>query len=108
MSKHIPIVERLLKGEILDVGRINDEVASWHKTDSPLPLHDWLGFTEEEYALFVERPSSVRYILAARARGKNVRDVLEQTDQDLMMAARGASLEEANGLREWLRSTGRL
>lgn len=33
---------------------IDDKIDEWHKSDSNLPLHEFLGMTEEEYAKWVE------------------------------------------------------
>ncbi len=33
---------------------IDDKIDEWHKGDSNLPLHEFLGMTEEEYAKWVE------------------------------------------------------
>ncbi|QFP97348.1 hypothetical protein SEA_SPILLED_33 [Streptomyces phage Spilled] len=32
---------------------IDDLIEEWHEGDSPLPLHEFLGMTSEEYDLFV-------------------------------------------------------
>lgn len=107
MSKHVPIVTRLLEGDEYELSRIDDEVDAWHESDSSLALHEWLGFTEAEYAIFVERPSAVRFVLAARKKGTSIADALECVDAP-RLAARGGSAEEVDGLREWLHQTGRL
>lgn len=37
--------------------KIDDRVDEWHKGDSELPLHEYLGMTWEEYSDFVTKPS---------------------------------------------------
>jgi len=60
-------VERALKGRIVDVDEeVDNEISRWHASDSKLKLHDWLGMTRDEYALFVEQPEALRLILAGR------------------------------------------
>lgn len=29
---------------------LENDIAAWHLSDSTLPLHEWLGLTEQEYA----------------------------------------------------------
>ncbi len=62
-------VDRCLRGEVL-VDDIDDYVDLWHEGGEDVSLHDFLGFTPEEYALWVERPDSIKFILNARQRGR--------------------------------------
>ena len=60
-------LERALNGEFLDViSAIDDEIELWHGSDSTEDLHDWLGMTWDEYALFVQHPSMLHLVLKAR------------------------------------------
>jgi hypothetical protein len=45
---------------------IDDFVEEWHKSDSKLPLHKYLGLTEKEYKLWVEHPEMLEAIIDAR------------------------------------------
>lgn len=108
MSKHRPIVELFLSGEECDLTRIDDEIDAWHETDTTLPLHEWLGLTPDEYRLYVEKPASMRIILAARDHQRSLKDLLSAKDAASLIAARGASAAEVTELRTWLKATGRL
>jgi hypothetical protein len=66
MSDHVPFIERVLAGEIADLDAIDDDIAAWHDSATVLPLHEWLGMTDDEYTLFVERRDALRVIVAAR------------------------------------------
>lgn len=47
--------------ELLDI--IDDEIDSWHASKPDQALHEWLGFTQEQYKEFVSDPLMLAYIL---------------------------------------------
>ena len=108
MSRKRSIVERFLSGEECDLTRVDDEIDAWHEADTTVPLHEWLGFTLDEYQLYVEMPASIRIILAARRQSRSLKELLSGNDANSLIAARGASVEETMALRKWLKATGRL
>ena len=57
-------IEFCLAGKALvdDVYAFIDE---WHSSDSQLQLSQYLGMTAEEYALWLEKPESLRFIVYA-------------------------------------------
>lgn len=103
-------VQRVLEGLVLEPSKaIDDEVDAWHESDSPLDLHEWLGMTSDEYALFVERPASLSLIFRAHRFGLDVLELLSrESDQPVSIAARGAESENIAELVQWLRRTGRM
>lgn len=109
MSRKATFVERALAGDVLDLSEIDEDVDAWHASETTESLAEWLGMSEDEYALFVERPDALRVILAARKQTKSVRELLESIERDGMsLAARGASDHDAEQIRAWLKKTGRL
>lgn len=86
---------------------IDDHVEEWHESSSGEALHEFLGLTWEEYALWVERPRALRLIIAAREHDQPVSELLEQVEE-FAFAARGLSPEDARAVRAWLQETGRL
>jgi hypothetical protein len=108
MSSKRSIIERFLSGEECDLSRIDDEIDTWHEADTTMPLHEWLGFTPDEYQLYVEMPASVRIILAARHQNRSLKEFLAETDANSLIATDGASVTELMALRKWLKATGRL
>ena len=108
MSSKRPIVERFLSGEECDLARIDDEIDAWHEADTTVPLHEWLGLTPDEYQLYVEKPVSIRIILAARHHNRSLKELLAARDAPSLIAARGASAAEVTELRKWLKATGRM
>jgi hypothetical protein len=86
---------------------IDDYVDEWHDSPDDLgPLHQFLGLTKGEYSLWVERPESIRFIIAARRAG-----VTPQRAHDLSsvaLAARAKDDSEAASVLDWLIKTGRV
>lgn len=65
VSRRRTFVDLALSGLIADPEEaVNDYAAEWHEASTRLSLHEWLGFTREEYALFVEKPECLRTRLA--------------------------------------------
>ena len=58
-------VELYISGDI-EAQKIDRFVAEWHEGDSEETLAAYLGFTEDEYARWVERPESLHSILRAK------------------------------------------
>jgi hypothetical protein len=48
---------------------IDEFVEAWHASDDPRKLSEALGFSEEEYALWVEEPGALKMIITSRAAG---------------------------------------
>lgn len=55
-------VEACMKGESKPED-IDDWVEDWHKNQSKLPLHEWLGLTLTEYMEFVTTPAETANIV---------------------------------------------
>ena len=109
MSEHHTFVERVLAGEVYDLNVVDDDVDAWHDAGGGgCELHEWLGFTEEEYALFVEQPNALGPIFSARRYNLDVATFLEMAEDAIPLAARGGSAEETASLVAWLKKTGRI
>jgi len=61
-------VDLCIKGKV-SISDIDDFVDRWHDGNDPHTLHEFLGLTEGEYALWVKRPSELKIILSARKNG---------------------------------------
>lgn len=108
MSSRQPFVSACLSGRAL-LTAVDEYVAVWHDSEDPHvgELHDYLGMTADEYRLWVERPESLRFILAAHKNRTPVTDlVFRQTG--LMAAARAEGKDEAVHVLQWLIKTGRV
>lgn len=99
-------IDDVLEGRAL-LGDITDYVEKWHQTRDDSELHDYLGLSWDEYRLWVERPQSLRLIVAAREFAEPVDEMLGRQD-DYALAARNLDPQDARTVREWLIATGRL
>ncbi|MFG3289425.1 hypothetical protein ACGF3G_11555 [Streptomyces sp. NPDC048179] len=93
---------------VAGIADVDSYVDAWHESDTTLELHEFLGFTWDEYRLWVEKPNSLRFILSARRHGNTVTEELSKTVDGLSLAARAGSADEAESVLIWLRETGRL
>ena len=59
---------------------VDDWIDSWHDSDTDDSLTAFLGFSQDEGALFVEHPNSLRFIIAARHQHRPVAEMLEHPD----------------------------
>ncbi|MCU1371852.1 MAG: hypothetical protein JWO77_3046 [Ilumatobacteraceae bacterium] len=89
------------------LSEIDDAVEAWHDSDTSAPIWRFLGMRKSEYRLWVERPESLRFIVAAHARDTEVADVLRSGDRQLV-AARADHPDDARKVIAWLEQTGRL
>lgn len=58
-------MDRAVAGEI-DCGAVDDYVDAWHDGDSAATLHDFLGFTEDEYGRWLRNSGELDVIVAER------------------------------------------
>lgn len=98
-------VERCMHGEVL-MDEIDDFIDQWHKTASKLELHEFLGMTSKEYALWVSDPSVLPFIITAHKEKRGIRAVLEEFET-LPLAARAGSPAKALALMKWLKAKGK-
>ncbi|MEU7660859.1 hypothetical protein [Streptomyces lincolnensis] len=94
---------------VAGIDDVDSYVDAWHdEDDTDLELHEWLGMTWDEYRLWVEKPSTLRYIVAAHRHGRTVSEELIKSSKGLALAARADSADEVEGVLTWLQKTGRL
>lgn len=89
---------------------IDDFVDQWHDgPDDSESLAEYLGMTPHEYALWVEKPEALRYIIASRKlRKRPLRGAQQFAGIAAAAAARAGSDTDAQAVLRWLRRTGRL
>src|SRR4051794_22038204 len=105
MSKRRTFIDLCLAGEAF-LDEIDDYVDEWHESETTQKIWRFLGMTRDEYALWVERPESLRVIVDAHRRQVSVADLLSTQRQP--MAARADHPDDAEKLIRWLERTGRL
>ena len=105
-DKPMTFVDQCLEG-LVDPPQIDDFIDQWHEGTSKCSLPEYLGFTPEEYACWVEEPCSLRFILFSRKTGMGLKQSLQWRLAE-NVAARAENLEEADVLKRWLQRTGRI
>lgn len=105
-SESRTFIDRCLAGEAL-LNDVDAFVKQWHEGSAENSLGSFLGMTDEEYEVWVERPESLQFILASRHFGCSLTECL-RGDGGIAMAARAASAAEADQLVRWLKQTGRI
>jgi hypothetical protein len=93
------------------VDEIDDYIDRWH--DAPgdseaasMKLHEFLGMTWDEYRLWGEKPSSLRFTIAARRHQMPVDQVLRANL--VGAAARSGDESDAEDVLQWLKDHGRI
>jgi len=99
-------IEQVLEGEVLET-EIDDFVEQWHESNNKETLAEFLGFTEDEYALWVEQPEALRNILFCRKHGMPLSEAAKWAETH-RVAARSQGNGDASELLKWLKKTGRL
>lgn len=88
---------------------IDDYVDRWHESDSVAPLATYLGMSADEYALWVEQPDALGFIVAAHKMSIPVAKLMEvEKSASYAAAARAGSREDAERILAWLKGTGRI
>lgn len=97
-------VTNCLSGEAL-LDDIDDYVDAWHETKGEIPLHQYLGMSKTEYALWVADPDILPFVICAHREKRDVGEVLEAFNA-LPLAARADGPGKAKQLMHWLKKEG--
>ena len=54
---------------------IEEHVQAWHESSAECSLAEYLGMSDDEYALWVERPSALDLIIRARLEGMRLEKI---------------------------------
>jgi hypothetical protein len=107
MSSQPTFIDLCLRGKVLP-DEIDNFIDRWHETPEGRELHDYLGMTEEEYALWLRVPDALAYIIKARQQTKPLAEAVSHGYQDLRLAARPDDQSKISRLQKWLQSRGKL
>ncbi len=97
-------VTNCLSGEAL-LDDIDDYVDAWHENKGEVPLHQYLGMSKTEYALWVANPDVLPFVISAHRENRDVGKLLEEFNA-LPLAARADGPEKATQLMRWLKKEG--
>ena len=87
-------VAQCLEGTV-DADAIDDFVALWHGGEGGGSLPNFLGFSDEEYSLWVERPAFLPAILASKRFGFDLEEAVRDLEA-VPVAARALNHDEAD------------
>ncbi|MFT2010199.1 hypothetical protein ACMA1I_16105 [Pontibacter sp. 13R65] len=93
-------IQDCINGDAL-LSEVDDYIDIWHESDTELPLHEFLGMTKREYALFVEDEIYLGSIVTAHMTGDPIEEIIQN---QYAMAARSDSQAKSARLEQWLRS----
>lgn len=96
-------INNLIAGDAL-LREVDDYIHSWHESDSKVSLHEYLGMTRSEYALFVENNDYLSFIVKAHKNNLKIEKILEE--EYLSLAARAENSTKANKILTWLKDNG--
>ena len=99
-------VDKALTGQALNT-EIDEYVEQWHKSCTKETLAEFLGFTPEEYAFWVEKPESLDLILFCRKESCCISEI-ENEENTYKLAARSQDCGDIQALLAWLKETGRI
>lgn len=91
---------------------IDDYVDAWHDGIQDVPLHEYLGFSPEEYSLWLSEPDMLAHIVRARHEriqlGDLVANVVNDNHavHDERIAARASDIGKIDRLKRWLHNEG--
>lgn len=91
-------MEQLIKGEAPPEA-MDDFIDLWHEGDDTRSLPEFLGMSEDEYGLWVEKPDALPVIFLARKRRLALPEVLSMNEQQFLDAASAPSGERASSIR---------
>lgn len=107
MSEQTTFIERCLSGSARPED-VDDWVDAWHDgAGAASSLAAFLGMSDEEYAIWVETPDSLPFILHAHRFRVPLKEAVAEGDADFRLAARASSTARET-LVAWLKRTGRL
>jgi hypothetical protein len=95
-------ITNCINGDAL-LSEVVDYIDNWHEGDSELSLHEYLGMTTKEYALYVQDEQYLATIVAAHKEGVNIRVMVES---QVALAARSDDQAKSKKLQKWLKNEG--
>jgi hypothetical protein len=100
-EKRPTFIEFYLKGTV-SAEDIDDYVDSWHATAEAGEIYEFLGLSEEEYALWLRDPDVLPHIARARVEGKPLVAVIHSALQEMAVASRSSNGMKIERLKRWL------
>ena len=102
-SQRDSFVSLALAGEVM-TDEIDDYVDLWHANPAGLTLHEYLGMNADEYALWLDSPETLPWILTSRKLNKPLRTIASDNLQLMRLAARSDDSLKIKRLQAWLQN----
>jgi hypothetical protein len=84
---------------------IDNYIDRWHESDSPLPLHTYLGMSKPEYSLWLTEPAALAFIIKAKREHRSVASIMDSLNE-LPIAARSTDPGKVIKVMKWLKDQG--
>lgn len=95
-------IQACIDADVL-VDQIDDYIDEWHDGDYDVEIYEFLGMTQEEYRLWVENDSMIKYIIIAHMENKSIEEVISELYESEKLVARAKSADEAKTIHDWLK-----
>lgn len=105
-SKQPTFMDQYVEGHVM-ADEIDDFVDRWHDEapiimGHPVPMHDFLGMSRDEYEAWVHDPSVLPHIVRARMSQVSLDVVMNEHVDDMLLAARADNRTAIEALGKWL------
>ncbi|RFP16625.1 hypothetical protein D0T25_18390 [Duganella sp. BJB488] len=82
---------------------IDDYIELWHQNPGDQPLHEYLGMTRNEYALWIVNAAILPTLLNIRSKHQSMDQLLAEFDHQFPATAKSTSPSGAMALMKWLK-----
>ncbi|NVD69249.1 hypothetical protein HUX88_01585 [Duganella sp. BJB1802] len=82
---------------------IDDFIELWHQNPGKQPLHEYLGMTRNEYALWIANAAILPTLLNIRSKHQSMDQLLAEFDHQFPTIAKSTSPSGAMALMKWLK-----
>jgi len=91
-----------INGDAL-LSEVDNYIDVWHESDTVLSIHEFLGMTKKEYALFVEDEMYLASIVTAHKESVDIENIIQS---QYSIAARSDNPAKSARLEKWLKEEG--
>ena len=85
-------------------GDIDDYIERWHQNPGEQSLHEFLGMTRNEYALWIANAAILPTLLSIRSKHQSMDQLLAEFNHQLPAAVKSTSPSGAMALMKWLKA----
>ena len=102
-----PTFMDLYGGGYVMADEIDDFIDRWHEAapvvaGRPVPMHEFLGMTRDEYEAWVHDASVLPHVVRARLGHTSLDEIMHEHIDDMLLAARANNQTAIEALGKWL------